>query len=235
MSRTITTKETNQLFDFCRKHYVQHYDLQVELVDHLASAIEEQWQENPQLEFETALKYSFSKFGIYGFSKIKEQKQKELARKYNRLLWQYFMDFYRWPKMLMTLAITLALFTVLKLVDSIAWVLVPYFAFLVISGTIYSFFISPKKIKFHTLGNKKFMLIEHMKSLQLTVAVISQLPISMYNLSRDFGIFSLHQPWALLLISFCIISFNIVLWGYFFYIPEKVKQHFIQQFPEFAL
>lgn len=235
MNRTITSEESHYLFDFCQRHYVYHYDLQVELVDHMASAIEEQWQENPQLEFESVLKNTFSKFGIYGFSKIKEQKQKELARKYNRLLWLYFVEFYRWPKMLMTLAITLALFTVLKLVDSIAWILVPYFAFLVICGTIYLFFISPKKIKLQTVGNKKFMLIEYMKGLQLAVVMISQLPISTYHVSRSFDLFSVRQTWALLLISLLIVGLNIVLWGYFFYIPEKVKQHFNQQFPEFAL
>jgi hypothetical protein len=109
MNRTITPEETEKLFAFCRQRFVYHYDLQVELVDHLGSSIEQQWNENPEISFEAALLNTFKKFGISGFSKIKVQKQKELARKYNRLLWKYFLEFYRWPKMLMTLAGTMAL------------------------------------------------------------------------------------------------------------------------------
>ena len=81
MNRTITTEGTNRLFKFCRDHFVYHYDLQVELVDHLASSIEEQWEINPEFSFERALYNTFRKFGVTGFSKIKEQKQKELARR----------------------------------------------------------------------------------------------------------------------------------------------------------
>jgi len=235
MNRTITTEETEKLFEFCRQHFVYHYDLQVELVDHLGSSIEEQWSENPEIQFENALLNTFKKFGISGFSKIKEQKRKELAHKYSRLLWKYFFEFYRWPKMLMTLALTLALFTVLKVVNSIAWVLVPYFAMLVIGGIIYFYFLTPKKLKIETDTKKKFMIIEYMNSIQMGAILLSQLPIAMFNISRYMDLHAVNQSWALLLISFLIVSLNIVLWGNFFYIPEKVKEHFKEQFPEFAL
>ncbi len=36
--RSLTDEQVNQLFVFCRKHYVHHYDVQVELVDHLAKS-----------------------------------------------------------------------------------------------------------------------------------------------------------------------------------------------------
>jgi hypothetical protein len=235
MNRTITPQETNQLFEFCRKHYVPQYDLQVELVDHLATAIEEQWIKNPEISFDTALYGTFKQFGISGFSKIKAQKQKELARKYSRLLWKYFLEFYRWPKIVMTLALTLALFTVLKVVNSIAWVLLPYFAMLVIGGYIYYFFLAPKKLKIETNTKKKFMIIEYMNGIQMGAILLSQLPAAMYNISRHMDLHAVHQSWALLLTSFLIISLNIVLWGNFFYIPEKIKEHFKEQFPEFAV
>lgn len=233
--RTITPEETEKLFDFCRKHYVQHYDLQVELVDHLASAIEEQWQEKSELQFEEALHLSFKKFGITGFSKIKEQKQKELARKYNRLFWNYFTEFYRWPKMLMTMALTFMLFTAFQLVENIAWILIPYFAILVILGFLYLIFISPKKLKIISPDNHKFMLIDYLKSIQLAVILLSQLPISFFNLIREFDISSIKQNWFLFLVSLFVVSFNIAVWGYLIYIPQKVKQHFREQFPEFAM
>lgn len=75
--RKLTDDEIERLFSFCAKHYVPEYDLQIELVDHLASGIEEQWLKNPELPFPIALNNTFDKFGIYGFGKIKSQKEKE--------------------------------------------------------------------------------------------------------------------------------------------------------------
>ena len=98
MRRKITPEESKKLFMFCHKHFVYHYDCQIELVDHLASAIEEQWESNPGIMFHAALRNSFGKIGITGFSKIKEQKQKELHLKYNHLLWKYLLEFFGWPK-----------------------------------------------------------------------------------------------------------------------------------------
>jgi hypothetical protein len=234
MNRTITPEETEKLFAFCRQRFVYHYDLQVELVDHLGSSIEQQWNENPEISFEAALLNTFKKFGISGFSKIKVQKQKELARKYNRLLLKYFLEFYRWPKMLMTLAGTMALFTLLRIVENIAWVIVPYFALLVIASMFFFYFVAPKKLKIQTVPGKKFMLLEYVNQIQLTVVLFSQTPIAAYNISRFLHVHSINQPWVLLLISFLIISLNIILYAQFFYVPEKIKEHFKEQFPEFA-
>ena len=235
MQRTITSEETEKLFSFCRQHFVYHYDLQVELVDHLASSIENQWANQPDLTFETALNNTFKKFGISGFSKIKVEKQKELGRKYNRLLWKFFLEFYRWPKILITLAGTLVLFTLLRMVDNIALVIVPYFALLVIASLFYFYFVAPEKLKIKTIPGKKFMLLEYVNQIQMAVVLLSQTPIAAFNISRFLHVHSINQPWVLLLISFLIISLNIILYGLFFYVPEKIKEHFKQQYPEFAL
>ncbi len=57
--RKITEQEINQIFYFTKKHYVEFYDVQVELVDHLANAIEDQWKENSNISFEDALQIEF--------------------------------------------------------------------------------------------------------------------------------------------------------------------------------
>jgi len=235
MQRTITPEETEKLFAFCRQRFVYHYDLQVELVDHLGSSIEQQWNENPEIPFNTALLNTYKKFGISGFSKIKVQKQKELARKYNRLLWKFFLEFYRWPKILMTLAGTMVLFTLLRMANNIAWVFVPYFAILVLAGLYYYFFEAPKQLKIKAVPGKKFMLLDRINQIQMGVILLSQTPLSMFNISRFVYVHSINQPWVLLLISFLIISLNIILYAQFFYVPEKIKEHFKEQFPEFAL
>lgn len=235
MERKITTKETEELFQFCHKHYVYHYDLQVELVDHLASAIEEQWENNPDLAFEQALRSSFGKFGITGFSKIKQQKQKELTRKYNRLIWKYVLAFFSWPKIVMTAAFTLVLASIFKIVENDIWVLVPIFAGLTIFMLYYYFRISPKNFKSAKVKGKKFLLLEQLKRGQQIGFLAMQLAIQSPNLSRIFSFNAFQNNASIFGVSLFIVLLTIMLIGEMFYVPEKIKEHFKEQFTEFAL
>jgi len=108
--RRITEQEIKLLFDFTKKHYVEFYDVQVELVDHLANAIEEQWKENPKLSFDEALQIEFKKFGIFGFTSLVEQKQAELHKYYNKMLWNELLQFISIPKVIVTIALYLGVY-----------------------------------------------------------------------------------------------------------------------------
>jgi len=44
--KKLNVYQIEKLYDFTKKHYVDYYDLQTELVDHLANAIETEWQSN---------------------------------------------------------------------------------------------------------------------------------------------------------------------------------------------
>lgn len=101
----LTPQQIQQLYKFTRQHYVEWYDLQTELVDHLANSIEQQWQENPKISFEDALQIEFKKFGVFGFMDIVEKRQIALGKKYNQLVWQHFKSFFTIPKIIGTLAI----------------------------------------------------------------------------------------------------------------------------------
>ena len=231
MNRTITTEETEKLFEFCREHFVYHYDLQVELVDHLASSIEEQWEKQPELTFEEALNITFKKFGIHGFSKIKEQKQKELGRKYSILLWKYLLQFYTWPKMLMTLAGTMVMFTLFRLINNRLWIFIPLLFVLAIALLYYYFILFPKRFKIKPRQGKSFLILELLKNVQFLTIIAAQLPIHIWNMTKfQFG----NNPIIVFLVSLFFVTFTIALYGNFFYIPQKIKEHFKEQFPEFA-
>lgn len=111
--RKLTEQEINQIFDFTKKHYVEYYDVQVELVDHLANAIEVQWEENPNITFDEALQIEFKKFGIFGFTGLIEKKQSELTTHYNKMFWKSVLQFITIPKVIITIALYLAVFTTL--------------------------------------------------------------------------------------------------------------------------
>ena len=79
----LTPEQIERLYLFTRQHYVEWYDLQTELVDHLANAIEQQWQENPKISFEDALQKEFKKFGVFGFMDVVEKRQAAMNKLYN--------------------------------------------------------------------------------------------------------------------------------------------------------
>ena len=112
MEKSLTNQQIKQLFDFTKKHYVEHYDVQVELVDHLANAIEDQWKENPNILFEDALQTEFKKFGIFGFTGLVEQKQVALQNHYWRLIKKELIDFFSIPKIIFSAALFYILFQI---------------------------------------------------------------------------------------------------------------------------
>jgi len=235
MNRTVTTEETKKLFEFCHNHYVNQYDLQVELVDHLASAIEEKWKTNSELSFNEALNNTFKKFGIYGFGKIKKQKRRELKRKYNRLLWSYFREFYRWPKILMTFVLTLALFFLFQLVENSMLIFYAYLSAGFIFAAVY-FLTWYRKFKIKT--RKKFMLIDYLKGVSGSILIILfQIPNVLFQLilNTKSSTLRIENPLILLGISFVLVACGIVIYGQSIYIPRKIKQHFFEAFPEFAV
>ena len=235
MKRTITTEENQYLFEFCRKHYVYHYDLQVELVDHLASAIEEQWESDSELSFENALLSAFRKFGIHGFSKIKEQKQKELRRKYNRLQWKFLLEFFSWPKIMLTVSFTLVLSALFKFVENDLWVILFYFGAIFIFLIYYYYRIYPKNYKIGKINGKKFMLLEQLQGAQFLTLLFIQIPIQIPNFWNITKFSSMKSSLVIFAVSLLILVFTIALYGQLFYVQDKIKEHFSQQFPEFAL
>ena len=106
--------QIDRLFEFCRKHYVRHYDLQIELVDHLAMAIEARMNAHPEIGFERALSEIYASFGKTGFRKIVLAKEKAMEQEHSRRYWKTFRSFFSIPKVLMTLSLFLLIISIYR-------------------------------------------------------------------------------------------------------------------------
>lgn len=236
MERTLTKEEIAELFSYCERRGVIYHDVQIELVDHLASLIEEHWKEQADDPYKYALYKAFKKFGPNGFMQVKEQKQKALNRKYRRILWNYLLEFYRWPKMLLTLVLSLGVFTLLQYVNQIHWLFVGYMVVIVTGAAIYdSKFKTKHKVK--TISGKSFLLADQLKQIQSAAMLLCNLPVLAlvtFNLLRSLDISLPNNNFILFAFALLLVSSLIVLYGYFFHIPKKIKEHFMDQFPEFA-
>ena len=124
----LTAAQIEELYAFTRKKYVEHYDVQTELVDHLANSIEEKMSAS-NINFETALQQIYAQFGIFGFSELVEKKGVEVVSK-NRLFFRKsFIEYFKLPKFLLILMTFLVSYNAFKFAN-------PTFVFYTFVATI---------------------------------------------------------------------------------------------------
>ncbi len=90
--KTLTQQQIDSLFEFTKQHYVDYYDVQVELVDHLANDIEQMMSDNEHISFEQARDKAFKKFGITGFYDVVSSKMWQMEKEYYKLIFKHFLS-----------------------------------------------------------------------------------------------------------------------------------------------
>ena len=129
--RKTTSEEIEQLYQFTRQHYVEFYDVQTELVDHLASSMEQNWEKEPELSFEENLQREFKKFGVFGFMDVVDKKIRAMEKRYFRIIGKEMKLQLQDPKVLLV-------FTVILLG---ALMLLKYGSFAVIGTVVIPYFV----------------------------------------------------------------------------------------------
>lgn len=111
----LTEEQIQALYRFCEKHFVYYYEVQVELVDHLANAIEEEMKQDTRLTFEMALDKVYARFGVMGFSTVVKEKTAQLDKSYRREYRKLILHQFHWPQVLIFLLVSTLLYTVFNL------------------------------------------------------------------------------------------------------------------------
>ncbi|MDI5948490.1 hypothetical protein [Flavobacterium yafengii] len=228
----LTTQQINQLYLFTRQHYVEYYDLQTELVDHLANAIETEWEQNPKLTFDEVLNKEFRKFGVFGFMDVVESRQVALGKKYNRIVWTDFKGFFTIPKIILTGFLILAVFYFLKEYYTIEIFRIAMF-FLIISMLPFLFFEN-RKMKKRKQETGKIWLFEKIIFNYGTFPWLIILPIHFFNIIR-IDRTSNPSDLALFCMSLFIVSMSLAIFIVLKIIPSKAEAYLKQTYPEYKL
>ncbi|MHB0756508.1 hypothetical protein [Polaribacter sp. M15] len=225
--------QIENLYKFTRQHYVYHYDVQTELVDHLANDIEQIWVEHPKLSFEEARDKSFKKFGIFGFMDVIEAKQKQMNKRYRKILWRFFKEWFTLPKVVITASIFLGLFLILR---------VPYSEYILLGSlfVLITFDLikqtkSRRKHKKKEQRNEKIFLLEAMIGQTkngFTIITFVNL-FNLVNLTR-VSFSSLDNSW-LLLISLCATLLIILFYVTNYLMPKKAQELLQETYPEYKM
>lgn len=228
----LNEQQINQLYLFTRRHFVEWYDLQSELVDHLANSIEDRWKENPKLTFEEALELEFKKFGIFGFMDVVDERRRFLSKKYSRIIWKHYKEFFRLPKIILTVSSMYFLYFLSEKLQDTQYLYLSILAIIGIAFTIESRKIhKAQKLKEKETGKKWFF--EQMVD-AFDVYPITLLPMQLINLSVTIGEEGWHRGiaifGAILLVLFALLQY--VHWKIVY---PKIVQEMGSVYPEYEM
>jgi hypothetical protein len=203
------------------------------LVDHLANDIEDIWQAQPNLSFQDARDTSFKKFGIFGFMDVIEAKQKQMNKRYRKILWRFFREWFTMPKLAVTSSTFLIIFFFFKLPHS-KYILLGALLCLAIFDLTRQY-RSRKKQQKKTKKKEKIFLLESMigetRNGFSGVAFVNL--FNFIHLSRvSFN--SLENHW-LLLLSLSVTLLILMFYVTAYLIPQKAEELLIETYPEYKM
>ncbi len=236
MKKQLSEEQIADLFLFCKLHDAKYYDVQIELVDHLATGIENSWRQNEALSFNDALNAQFTQFGIYGFSKIRDQKGKALKRKHQKTLWKHIFSFFTIPKVVLTLILTSILFLVFEFSTNLQIVLRSLFVIYALIFVI-CIVVLFKRRKVDFQNGKKFLYFDQYNRVSSTCVMFLVFPFYTFNLESIITKTSssfFHNTIFYFFAALLIVSYGIFLYSVFFYLPKRVKEDFEREFPQFV-
>ena len=227
----LTESQIQQLYTFTRQHFVEHYDLQTELVDHLANAIETQWQSQPKLSFEDAKNKAFKKFGVFGFMEAIEQKAKAMGKKYRHYLWSELKKWFELPQLLTTIALFLLFY--LSFTSSIAVELaITYYVLILIWSVSKSFLLNKQFKRRKKISNKKWMLEEMIFKQAGGTSLVFLTQVYNLHLMSDT---ILLNSYVILALSIAFTVITLIYYISFELIPNKAEKLLNETYPEFSL
>ena len=103
MKNQLPQDEIQKLFTFVESKNMPYKDVQYEIVDHLASAMEDLKEENPEWPYSLCLEQIYNKFPITGFALLQMEKEEALNKYWKKRLWPYVLEFFKLPKIILTI------------------------------------------------------------------------------------------------------------------------------------
>ena len=105
MKNQLPQDEIEKLFTFVESKNMPYKDVQYEIVDHLASAMEDLKEENPEWPYSLCLEQIYNKFPITGFALLQMEKEEALNKYWKSRLKPYLFSYFKLPKIILTLAL----------------------------------------------------------------------------------------------------------------------------------
>ena len=160
MKNQLPQDEIQKLFAFVESKNMTYKDVQYEIVDHLASAMEVMKEENPEWPYSLCLQEVYNKFPITGFALLQMEKEEALNKYWKKKLWPYVMEFFKLPKIILTIGVFIILQQLFNMIEPITltswklWISPSYFIYFIPLLLILPVILYYRKHKFGSFKNK---------------------------------------------------------------------------------
>jgi hydrogenase-4 membrane subunit HyfE len=227
----LTTVQIERLYKFTREHFVEHYDLQTELVDHLANGIEKRWEENSKLSFDDALNLEFKQFGICGFSDIIEKYSSALSRKYFKIIFRFLREYIKLPKIIGTICAILTLFYVIRYVAVSVWIIGFLFVMLFLYFMISLFYLNRQYKRKTKQTGKRWKLEEMIFSAGNGVFIM----LNFFQIAYHLNILEAEHYAVQMLFAIVLVFVALFIYISTEVLPEKAETLLREAYPEYEL
>jgi hypothetical protein len=230
----LTPDQIQELYKFTRQHFVEHYDVQTELVDHLANDIEQIWQEQPTLSFEQARDMSFKKFGVFGFMDVVAERQNAMSKKYRKLLWSFAKNWFKLPKMILTALIFIIIYTGISSIYGRYFMYAVLLLMIIFSG--YKGYFIHKQFKNRIQQTSKKWMLEEM-IFKTGFGGIAMLLVNLFNMFNltSYNSLVIKPIWFTLGSSLFFTLLIIFIYVAIEVLPKKAEEILEIQYPEYKL
>lgn len=214
----LTTDEIEKLFDFVTSKYVRYEDLKYELVDHLASSIEEIQATNPEKSFDIALKETYKRFPITGFTNFVAEKQKSLYRYWNKQVLNYLVQFFKLPKIILLFTLVFCIWTLFQYIPHIYILGFSYLAIII------DFVLNMKHVIVKRKMAQKYLFLESYNMLTVgNFYLLIFIPLQVSTRSSSFSEIVFSPVVAILFSVFVAFTFIV---SYFTtkVLPQKLRE-----------
>lgn len=232
----LTQNQIQEIYNFVRQHYVVHYDLQTELVDHLANGIEMRREDSPDVSFKEALAIEFRKFGVGGFEEVVRKRQRAMEWRYLKIVMRFYGTYFKPPQILLIAVLIYVLFLVLFALPLAHRYDIILGLFMAIAVTV--LFISFKKGKDNDLecvkNAKKWMLKDQIYSYGQYAGVFNLFPVIL-NVQYFRTNIPVDAHYVILLFSALIVCLSLLSYVTIFVIPKKAEEILAETYPDYKI
>jgi hypothetical protein len=171
---TLQKDQIESLFEFIQSHGIHYYDVQVELVDHLASQIEAYMDANPALSFQAALDEAYTWFGQKGFKFIEDHRAEAVYVRYENLWSQEAKQWVTLKNLFLLFLIGLSAYFLGTVID-------PSWRFYIVVGVfaVLLYFQLTKAAKQQKEAKKKLLVLEFLYSKKWSAIALDAIIINM--------------------------------------------------------
>lgn len=192
----LSAEQIAQIKSWISKRGFTHTDLQYEIIDHVASAIEEKMEEKPELNLEKAFGEVHSSFGVFGFQSFEESIAKKLNTELFHYYWQAAKNIILSEKILLPISLVISL--------SLVFQQFPQYFNQISQGIIFAFTFISLIYTFIIYRKKKYL--KNFLSFKIAAGIIPSLILIIFQL-RILILEKLNMEWTL--IAYAIITIAI--------------------------